>query len=147
MSNLDTPSADFRGVRVLKWMFGVAGLSLIVSAATGVSSYRASPGQAVITYHTWPSRLLALALTALYFGLAYGLHIRSMRAWYCGFALLIANYVWLLQSIWRNVENAPAGLRMVVMTFVLLGGLAVTIYWWRWWQRQQGYFSGGTNGA
>ena len=146
--NEDTPApSEFRGVRLLKWLFAGAGVLLIVSAITGISSYQASPGQTVVTYHTLASRLFTAALAPFYFAFFYGLHRRSFRAWQAGFALLILSDLWFVFGVWFTSADTPDAPRGLLTAFAFFAGAGVTVYWWRWWQRQRGYFIHATNVA
>jgi hypothetical protein len=141
MNNAGAPApTEFRGVRVLKWLFAGAGVLLIVSAITGVSSGHVSPGHTVITHHTLASRLLTAALAPFYFAFFYGLHRRAFRAWQAGFALLIASFLLCVFRVWWTSADLPGTPRGLLTAFAFVAGAGVFMYWWRWWLRQRGYF-------
>jgi hypothetical protein len=109
-----------------------------VSAVTGIQSYRAGPGGAVVThYDDMTSRYLSGLFSVGLLGFAYGIYRRRMLAWRLVFVVI--GGAWLSQLVVFFVDGTP---RMPTFVLVLAGVFSalIMVVWGRWWYAQRVHF-------
>lgn len=112
------------------------GLASLLAAATGISSYQATPGHVTITHLlSWAARAATGIYALVTIFLAVGIYRREKWAWRLGLAYL--GVAWLYSaSAMSSFSQIPVVLRVVF--FVL--SLAVGVYWGLWWYAQRVHF-------
>lgn len=119
-------------------LFVLFGLLGIVSAITGIQTYRGGPAGSVITHYANETlRMVIGTCSVAMFGIAYGIYRRMLFAWWCGFVLLAGNMLYSIVSLLVRTDLGNA--RAPVLVF---GGLSVVIgvFWGRWWYGQRNHF-------
>jgi len=77
-------------------------------------------------------------LALLYAGAAYGIHRRVPVLWKLGWAVLLISSVEFTVGRIASPLTLPDG--WVACVGILLAGIAITLYWGAWWNRQKDYF-------
>lgn len=109
-----------------------------VSAVTGVQSYRAGPGGAVVThYDDMTSRYLSGLFSVSLLGLAYGIYRRRMLAWRLVFVII--GGAWVSQLVVFFVGGTQPVPTLVLALFGAVSVL-IMIVWGRWWYAQRVHF-------
>jgi len=110
----------------------------VVSAITGIQSFRADQSGTVIWYWHGYGRFYALPY-AVAFGVAfYGVYRRHPITWRLGWVVLFLSCAQGVFTVWSSTRSQPdAGVIFVLSAFA---GLAVALFWGNWWRRQRLYF-------
>lgn len=115
------------------------GVMTIMSAITGVQSYRAGPAGSVVThYHDMTSRYLSGLFGMALLGLAYGIYRRRVLAWRLVFVII--GGAWVSQLAVFFMDGMPPVPTLVLALFGAVS-LLVMIVWGRWWYAQRLHFS------
>jgi hypothetical protein len=108
-------------------------------ALTGTRGINWSHGGLHITKQAGIGVMLWLVFDALlYASMAYGIQRRVPVVWKLGWAVLIVSS---LQFMIQGIATAlflPDGWAACIG--IVVGGIAVTVYWGAWWKRQRSYF-------
>lgn len=117
-----------------------SGVMGIWSAASGISSWQASPGHKVITHFSSEHLRLAIGVYGLaMLGLAFGVYRRRRWAWQIGLAVIAAAALGSMYQALTSTELPDSAAFRVI--FCMLS-LAMTMYWgWWWWYAQRIHFS------
>lgn len=116
-------------------LFGLLGL---VSAITGIQTYRGGLGGSVITHYANDTlRMVAGAGSIAMLLVAYGIYRRMLFAWRAGFVLLAASMAYSVIDPFVRTDLGDA--RVPALAF---GGFSVVIgvFWARWWHAQRDHF-------
>ena len=127
-------------MRVLMTMLIFAGVFCMLSAITGVQSFHYdSRTGSVITHHQGYGRMYAVA-SAVFCAVAfYGIYRRYPLAWKLGWVALGAGAASFLIEALPSAMHQPQG-SAIASTAIVLGAIAVMVYWGFWWRRQRSYF-------
>lgn len=127
-----------RAIVVTAGLIAVMGVMSIASAMSGIQSYRAGPGGAVVTHFTDLSlQRLAALYGALLLGLSYGIYRRRLLAWRAGFVLLLFGQAYFVLALLASPELSHAA---VAKVFDFVASSVVTLLWGRWWYAQRAHF-------
>ena len=112
------------------------GLIGLVAAATGISSYQASPHHVAIThFSSWVGRAAAGVCALVTISLAVGIYHQQRWAWRLG--LIYVGVAWLYSAFdMFCFSQIPA----IVKSVFLVLSFAVAIYWGLWWYAQRVHF-------
>lgn len=116
-------------------LFGLLGL---VSAITGIQTYRGGPAGSVITHYANDTlRMVAGTASIAILLVAHGIYRRMLFAWRAGFVLLAASMAYSLIDPLVRTDLGDA--RVPALAF---GGFSVLIgvVWGRWWHAQRHHF-------
>lgn len=119
-------------------LFVLFGFMGIVSAITGVQTYRGGPAGSVITHYANETlRIVTGTCSIAMLGAAYGIYRRMLFAWWLGFVLLVGNMLYSIVSLFIRTDLGDARLPALVF-----GGFSVVIsvFWGRWWYAQRNHF-------
>ena len=109
-----------------------------VSAITGIQSYRAGPGGAVVAhYDDMTSRYLSGLFSMSLQGLAYGIYKRRMLAWRRVFVII--GGTWVSQLVVFFMDGTQPVPTLVLALFRAVSVL-IMIVWGRWWYAQRVHF-------
>jgi hypothetical protein len=130
------------------FLLSFLGLLGLASAVSGISFYSVTTHGSSVAYH---SGLLPRAVAAIWgvflVLLAFGIHRRSMAAYWGGWVLLGSSCAWFLYAalpvILASQPPPPTWFLMASVAAAVLGTVLVLAHWGRWWRRQLGYFQGG----
>lgn len=115
------------------------GALVIISAITGVQSYRAGSGGSVMTYYPdMTSRYLAGVFGLIMLGLAYGIYRRRVLAWRLMFVII--GGAWMSQLVVFFVDGIPPVPMFVLVLFGAVSALVMMV-WGRWWYAQRVHFT------
>lgn len=114
------------------------GVMSLVSAITGVQSYRGYPGGAVITHYAdaW-LRYAAAAYGAVMLPLAIGIYRQKLFAWQMGFVLIIGGGCLQALPVFYRDDLGSAHIPAII--FFVLSAIVITV-WGRWWYAQRRHF-------
>jgi hypothetical protein len=129
------------------FLLGFLGLVGLASAMSGISSYSVTTHGTSVAYISGLLPRIAVGVWgAFLLLLAFGIHVRSMAAYWGGWVLLASSCAWLLSAALPAIlvsEPPPLTWFLVVsVAVVVLCTAFVFAYWGRWWRRQLGYFRG-----
>jgi len=132
-----------RAILVLSFL-GILGLA---SGLSGVSAYSVTTHGTSVAYHSALLSRVVVGLWGVFLLLvAFGIHVRSMAAYWGGWVLLASGCAWLLNAtlpvILASEPPPPTWFLMASVAAVVLGTALVFAYWGRWWRRQLAYFRG-----
>ena len=128
-------------------LLGFLGLLGLASAMSGISSYSVTTHGTSVAYLSGLLPRMAVGLWGVFLLLlAFGIHVRSMAAYWGGWVLLASSCAWLLSAalpaILASEPPPPTWFLVASIAAVVLGTAFVLTYWGRWWRRQLGYFRG-----
>ena len=116
-------------------IFGVMGL---VSAITGIQTYRSDLQRTVIThYANGTLRCVAAAYGVVMLGLAYGIYRRSLFAWKLCFGLLGGSW---LYSLFDLVTRTDLGNARIPAIAFCAASIVIVLIWGWWWYAQRIHF-------
>jgi hypothetical protein len=129
------------------FLLGFLGLLGLASAVSGISSYYVTTHGTSVAYISGLLPRIAVGVWgAFLLLLAFGIHVRSMAAYWGGWVLLASSCAWLLSAalpaILVSEPSPPTWLLVASVVVIVLGTAFVLAYWGRWWRRQLGYFRG-----
>lgn len=133
------PGTPF-GIEVLKAAFGLFCLVSPLGSIPGLHSVRTEHFQIVLN-HGFLSHLPSLGYAAFFAVALYGIHRRMRLAWKAGWICLGLSFIYT--PVWAATATKtipPADHRGIASSSVVVGSLAVTVYWGYWWNKQKGYF-------
>lgn len=125
-------------IYTMTWLFVLFGLLGIVSAITGIQTYRGDPAGSVIAHYANETlRMVVGAGSIAMLGVTYGIYRRMLFAWWLGFVLLAGNMLYSIVS--QLVRTNLGDARVPALVF---GGFSVVIgvFWGRWWYAQRNHF-------
>jgi hypothetical protein len=112
----------------------------LASALSGIRANRLSTsGGLEITKQMGIGFTLWTVFNAMLYGsAAYGIHRRIPLVWNLGWAVLIFSPLEFMIRALSSVLSLAGGWAPCIV--IVVGTIAVTIYWGRWWNRQRDYF-------
>jgi hypothetical protein len=128
------------GIEVLKAWLALSCLFSLIGSIPGLHPASTEHFQFVAS-QGFLSHLLSLGY-AVFSGLGlYGIHRRMRVAWRAGWICL--GLYFLYTPVWALTATntiPPSSGRWVAFSGVVLGSLALTVYWGYWWNIQKRYF-------
>jgi len=127
-------------MRALKVFCILFCLVSVASALTGIRAVHwSTSGGLDITKQTGVGATLwSVFLALVYAGVAYGIHRRVPVVWKLGWAVLIVSSLEFTVGGIASALTLPDG--WVACVGILVAGIAITLYWGAWWNRQKDYF-------
>ena len=125
-------------MRTLMTLLIFATVLSIVSAITGIQSFRADQGGTVIWYWHGYGRLYALAYAVGFAVAFYGVYRRYPVVWRLGWVVLCLSCAQGVFMVWRSTRTQADA--RVIAALSAFAGLAVALYWGNWWRKQRSYF-------
>jgi hypothetical protein len=127
-------------MRTLKAICILFCLMSVVSAITGIRTFHwsTSGGLNITSQGGIVNALWSVFNSLFYASAAYGIHRRIPVVWKLGWAVLIVSFLEFTIGGVSSVLRQPGG--WIGAAVILVGGMLVSVYWGRWWNRQRGYF-------
>jgi hypothetical protein len=128
-------------MRVLKIILALFCVWSVVDFIVAVYAIHSPQNGAYSTSHEKLVMARCLVLAVAYGAALFGIHKKAPIAWKLGWgaiaAELLALPVWALSVTSRIPRTDSPG---VAAAAVIVGGVAVALYWGFWWYRQKSYF-------
>jgi hypothetical protein len=112
----------------------------LASALTGIRAihWSTSGGLEITKQIGIGVTLWAVFNALLYASAAYGIHRRIPVVWKLGWGVLIFSCLEFMLRAMSSALTLPEGWAACIG--IVVGAIAVTVYWGRWWNRQRDYF-------
>ena|SRR5260221_8028732 len=127
-------------MRALKIVCLLFSLLSVASVLTGVRAVNVTTSWGLnITKQPGVGALLWSVFNALlYASAAYGIQKRLPVVWKLGWVVLVVSSLEFMIRAMGSATKVPGS--WVLCIGILVGAVAVTVYWGAWWNRQMGYF-------
>jgi hypothetical protein len=97
------------------------------------------PAVEFFTAHNRFDAVCGIVGTIVWPAALYGIHKRKLATWKLGFAWIVFGSCAFLIRALSVTAGLPRNLdHRIVFPFIVISALIVTIYWGRWWYRQNG---------
>ena len=125
-------------ILVVALLLAISGVMGLVSAITGIQTYRSDLQHTVIMHYARGTlRYVAAAYGLVMLGLAWGVYRRSLLAWRLCFGPLGGSWLYSLFELLMRADLGNA--RIPAMAFFVVS-IVIVLIWGRWWYAQRVHF-------